>query len=299
MRLSKYLKGSISVNDLAVNDPKIKSRIFTIRNVQVMIDRDLAELYGVDTKRLNEQVKRNAARFPESFRLQLTEQEKNELVANCDRFASLKHSTALPYAFTEQGVSMLSAVLKSETAIAVSIRIIETFVSMRRFMSQHALVFERMDAIERRQLATDTKVDAILDALEAKDEPPAQGVFFDGQIFDADTFVSDLVRSATHQIVLIDNYVDDSTLTLLSKNQQADITIYTQSINKQLALDVSKYNSQYKPISVKELKTVHDRFLVLDDERCYLIGASLKDLGKKVFGFSKMDIGMIKSLGVV
>lgn len=293
MRLSKFIKGSIGVNDLAVNELSVKSRIFTIRNVQVMIDRDLAELYGVDTKRLNEQVKRNAARFPESFRFQLTEQEKKELVANCDRFASLKHSNALPYIFTEQGVSMLSAVLKSETAIAVSIRIIETFVSMRRFMSQNALVFERMDAIERRQYATDTKVDAILDALEAKDEPPAQGVFFDGHIFDAYAFVSDLVRSANHRIVLIDNYVDDSTLTLLSKNQQADITVCTQSISKQLALDVAKYNSQYKPITVKELKTVHDRFLVLDDERCYLIGASLKDLGKKLFGFSKMDVDVI------
>ncbi|WP_044413099.1 ORF6N domain-containing protein [Thiomicrospira microaerophila] len=284
------------MNDLAVNDPKIKSRIFTIRNVQVMIDRDLAELYGVNTKRLNEQVKRNAARFPESFRFQLTDQEKNELVANCDRFASLKHSTALPYAFTEQGVSMLSAVLKSDTAIAVSIRIIETFVSMRRFMSQHALVFERMDAIERRQYSTDTKVDAILDALEAKDASPAQGVFFDGQIFDAYAFFSDLVRSASKTIVLIDNYVDDTTLTLLSKNQQVDITIFTQSVSKQLALDIAKYNSQYKPIAVKELKTVHDRFLVLDDERCYLIGASLKDLGKKVFGFSIIDNSLISGV---
>lgn len=296
IRLLEYLKGSINVNDLAVNDPKIKSRIFTIRNVQVMIDRDLAELYGVNTKRLNEQVKRNAARFPESFRFQLTDQEKNELVANCDRFASLKHSTALPYAFTEQGVSMLSAVLKSDTAIAVSIRIIETFVSMRRFMSQHALVFERMDAIERRQYSTDTKVDAILDALEAKDASPAQGVFFDGQIFDAYAFFSDLVRSASKTIVLIDNYVDDTTLTLLSKNQQVDITIFTQSVSKQLALDIAKYNSQYKPIAVKELKTVHDRFLVLDDERCYLIGASLKDLGKKVFGFSIIDNSLISGV---
>jgi hypothetical protein len=284
------------VNDLAVNDPKIKSRIFTIRNVQVMIDRDLAELYGVDTKVLNQAVKRNIARFPDSFRFQLTINEKNELVTNCDRFASLKHSTALPYAFTEQGVSMLSAVLKSETAIAVSIRIIETFVSMRRFMSQNALVFERMDAIERRQYATDTKVDAILDALEAKDTPPAQGVFFDGQIFDAYTFVSDLIRSASKTIILIDNYVDDTTLTLLSKNQQVDITIFTQSISKQLALDIAKYNSQYKPITVKELKTVHDRFLVLDDERCYLIGASLKDLGKKVFGFSIIDKSLISGV---
>lgn len=282
------------MNDLEINDQRIQNRIFTIRNVQVMIDRDLAELYGVETKVLNQAVKRNIERFPDSFRFQLSDREKNELVTNCDRFSSLKHSTALPHAFTEQGVSMLSSVLKSDTAIAVSIRIIETFVAMRRFMNQHALVFERMDAIERRQYATDTKVDAILDAIESKDEKPDQGVFYDGQIFDAYAFVSDLVRCANKRIVLIDNYMDDTTLTLLSKNQQADITIYTQSISKQLALDIAKYNGQYKPIAVKELKTVHDRFLVLDDEECYLIGASLKDLGKKLFGFSKIDISLIK-----
>lgn len=253
-------------------------------------------MYGVETKVLNQAVKRNIERFPDSFRFQLSDHEKNELVTNCDRFSSLKHSTSLPNAFTEQGVSMLSAVLKSDTAIAVSIRIIETFVDMRRFMNQHALVFERMDAIERRQYATDTKVDAILDAIESKDEKPAQGVFYDGQIFDAYAFVSDLVRSAKQRIVLIDNYVDDTTLTLLSKNQQADITIYTQSISKQFALDVTKYNSQYKPITVKELKTVHDRFLILDDEQCYLIGASLKDLGKKLFGFSKLDKSLISEV---
>ncbi|BBP44578.1 ORF6N domain-containing protein [Thiosulfativibrio zosterae] len=286
------------MNEINVNDLSIQSRIFNIRNAQVMVDRDLAELYGVDTKRLNEQVKRNLARFPDSFRFQLTIQEKNELVANCDRFDSLKHSSALPYAFTEQGVSMLSAVLKSDVAIAMSIRIIETFVSMRRFMNQNALLFERMDAIERKQYLTDTKVDAILDALESKQPTPVQGIFCNGQIFDAYAFVSDLIRSAKQRIVLIDNYIDETTLTLLSKNQQAQITIYTQSISKQLALDIAKYNSQYSPINVKELKTVHDRFLILDDEHCYLIGASLKDLGKKLFGFSKMDKFFIQYLAL-
>jgi len=299
MRLSQDLKGNIKVNDLTVNEPSIKSRIFTIRNVQVMIDRDLAELYGVDTKRLNEQVKRNIARFPDSFRFQLTEQEKKELVANCDRFASLKHSTTLPYAFTEQGVSMLSAVLKSETAITVSIRIIETFVAMRRFMSQHALVFERMDALERKQYTTDSKVDAILDALEANTISPQQGVFYEGQIFEAYAFASELVRKAKQQLVLIDNYVDETTLTLLSKNQQASITLYTHSISPQLTLDIAKYNAQYKPITVKTTKQVHDRFMVIDNTECYLIGASLKDLGKKLFGFSKLSVDSATLLGAL
>lgn len=288
------------MNALTPVESTIQQKIFTIRNVQVMLDRDLAELYEVDTKRLNEQVKRNMARFPESFRFQLTVDEKNELVANCDRFASLKHSSSLPYAFTEQGVSMLSAVLKSETAISVSIRIIETFVAMRRFMSQHALVFERMDAIERKQYATDSKVDAILDALEAsRAQPSAQGVFYNGQIFDAYNFVSDLVRSAKQRIVLVDNYIDDTTLTLLSKNPNADITLYTQSISKQLALDIAKYNSQYKPLTVKEVNTIHDRFLIIDDTDGYLIGASLKDLGKKLFAFSKLDGALVKLLEVL
>lgn len=284
------------MNDLAVNDLGIKSRIFTIRNVQVMIDRDLAELYGVETRALKQAVKRNLLRFPEDFMFEITPDEVEILVSQSVIPSKKQLGGALPFAFTEQGVASLSAILTSQTAIESHLRIMRAFVAMRRFMSQNALVFERMDAIERRQYDTDTKVDAILDAIEAKNEPPAQGVFYDGQIFDAYSFVSNLVRSAKEDIVLIDNYVDDTTLTLLSKNQQANITIYTQSISKQLALDVTKYNSQYKPIIVKELKTVHDRFLILDDEQCYLIGSSLKDLGKKLFGFSTIDRSLISEL---
>lgn len=284
------------MNDLEINDQRIQHRIFTIRNVQVMIDRDLAELYGVETRALKQAVKRNLQRFPEDFMFEITPDEVEILVSQSVIPSKKQLGGALPFAFTEQGVASLSAILTSQIAIEAHLRIMRAFVSMRRFMSQNALVFERMDAIERRQYATDTKVDAILDAIEAKNEPPAQGVFYDGQIFDAYSFVSDLVRSAKQRIVLIDNYVDDTTLTLLSKNQQADITIYTQSISKQLALDVAKYNSQYKSITVKELKTVHDRFLILDDERCYLIGASLKDLGKKLFGFSTLDKSLIDGI---
>ncbi|MCH9742053.1 MAG: ORF6N domain-containing protein [Proteobacteria bacterium] len=287
------------MSSLTPIEATIQHKIFTIRNVQVMLDRDLAALYGVDTKVLNQAVKRNIERFPDSFRFQLTINEKNELVTNCDRFTSLKHSTTLPYAFTEQGVSMLSAVLKSETAITVSIRIIETFVAMRRFMSQHALVFERMDALERKQYATDSKVDAILDALEANATPPQQGIFYEGQIFDAYAFVSELVKSAKQQLVLIDNYVDETTLTLLSKNQQASISLYTHSISPQLSLDIAKYNSQYKPISVKTTKQVHDRFIIIDHDECNLYGASKKDLGKKLFGFSKLSVESATLLGAL
>ncbi len=161
----------------------IQNRIFTIRGLQVMVDRDLAELYQVETKVLNQAVKRNIERFPEQFRFQLSKAEKNELVTNCDRFESLKHSTVLPYVFTEQGVSMLSAVLRSKTAIKVSIQIMDAFVGMRKFIAGNAAIFQRLDNIEQKQHLTDTKLDKVFEAIEAKDIKPEQGIFFDGQVF--------------------------------------------------------------------------------------------------------------------
>lgn len=267
----------------------IKSKIYTIRGQQVMLDRDLAELYGVENKRLNEQVKRNIERFPENFRFQLVETEKNELVANCDRLNTLKHSTSLPYVFTEQGVSMLSAVLKSKTAIDVSIKIINSFVNMRKFISHNASIFQRLETLEKNQLITNTNIDKIFKALESKDTIQEQGIFYNGQIFDAHNFVSDLIRSAKSSIILIDNYVNDTTLTLFHKNQNVSVTIYTNTITKELKLDLAKYNKQYRNISAKTTKDFHDRFLIIDNKEVYHIGASLKDLGKKVFAFSKMQ----------
>ena len=168
--------------ELAISQKHIESRIFSIRGNQVMIDRDLAEMYQVEVKRLNEQVKRNIERFPESFRFQLTEDEKNELVANCDRFETLKHSTNNPYAFTEQGVAMLSAVLRSETAIKVSIQIINAFVEMRKIIANHRGLLQRMDGVERKLVETDQKFEQVFKALESKDNIPTQGVFFDGHL---------------------------------------------------------------------------------------------------------------------
>ena len=278
---------------ITIDNIDIKSKIYTTRDKQVMLDRDLAELYGVENKRLNEQVRRNIERFPKKFRFQLTENEKNELVANCDRLNSLKHSTVLPYVFTEQGVSMLSAVLKSKTAIDVSIKIMDSFVNMRKLISQNAPIFQRLDTIEQRQLKFEIKADEkfhkIFEALESKDTKPLQGIFYNGQIFDAHNFISDLIRSAKNSIVLIDNYIDDTTLALVSKNQEIDITIYTHTISKALKLDIEKYNKQYRPLTIKTNKNFHDRFLILDEKEVYHIGSSLKDLGKKVFGFSKMS----------
>ena len=275
----------------------IKNMIFSFRGIQVMIDRDLAKLYGVSTKVLNQAVKRNIERFPDDFRVQLTDNEKIELVTKCDRFEKLKHSYVNPYAFTEQGVAMLSAILKSEIAIKVSIRIIKAFVEMKKFISNNAAIFQRLENVEIKQIKTDEKIDKIFKALENHSLNPKQGIFYDGQIFDAYKFVTDLIKSAKKSIVLIDNYVDETILTLFSKNQNINIKIYTRNLNKQLKLDLEKYNAQYKPIEIKRFSKSHDRFLIIDNQEIYHFGASLKDLGKKWFAFSKFDMEALEILG--
>ncbi len=229
-----------------INNQTIQNKILTIRDIQVMVDKDLAEIYGVETKVFNQAVKRNVLRFPDNFRFQLSKEEKNELVTNCDRFKSLKHSTSNPYVFTEQGVSMLSSVLKSDTAIQISISIINTFVNMRKFLQSNASIFQRLENIETKQiqnrLESESKFDKIFKAIEDKEIKPKQHIFYDGQIFDAYLFVSDIVKSAKVSIKLIDNYVDESVLVLFSK-RDADVkaTIYTQTITKQLELDLKRY----------------------------------------------------------
>ena len=267
----------------------IENLIFEIRGRQVMLDRDLALLYGVTTSRMNEQVKRNIARFPESFRFQLTTTERDEVIAKCDNLQKMKYNPSLPYAFTEPGVAQLSSVLHSPTAIEVSVRIMEAFVAMRQFLIRNASVFQRLESLERHQFTTDQRLDEVFRRLEAGQQPQ-QGIFFDGQIFDAYHFVCDLVRTAKDSIILFDNYIDDSVLTLLDKhNENVSVRIYTKNITPQLTLDIQRHNAQYAPIDIIELNKVHDRFLCIDDT-VYHIGASLKDLGKKWFAFSKMEI---------
>ncbi len=286
----------------------IQRRIYTIRSVQVMLDSDLAEFYGVATKVLNQAVKRNIERFPQAFCFQLTAEE-NEFLKSQNttletkplrsQIVTLKnrrgvHSKYLPYVFTEQGVAMLSGVLKSAKAVQISIQVINAFVSMRRFLAANAEVFQRLGSVERKQIEykveTDEKFEQIFNAIEERSIKPKQGIFFDGQIFDAYQFVAKLIRTARKSIIVIDNYVDDSVLTLLSKaNRKVQITLLTKTISKQLALDVKKYNEQYPTIAIKEFKISHDRFLIIDDKTVYHFGASLKDLGKKWFAFSKFD----------
>lgn len=279
--------------DVTIAVEGLTDLIYTIRGVQVMIDRDLAQVYRIENKRLNEQVKRNSSRFPNSFRFQLTDTETVELVANCDRFQPIKHSSSNPYAFTEQGVAMLSAVLRSDTAIQTSIQIINAFVAMRHFIGSSGNLLHRMESLEHRHIShemrTDQRFEQVFEALEQR-LPPTQGVFFDGQLFDAYRFINDLLRQARCSIVLIDNYVDDTVLAQLDKRAPGvSATILTKSIGKTLAQDLKRHNQQYPPITAIAFGHSHDRFLILDDETVYHLGASLKDLGKRWFAFTKME----------
>lgn len=268
-----------------LNDFDIKSKIHHIRDKPVMLDRDLAILYGVKSIRLREQVKRNKERFPKDFMFQLTDNEIDFMVSQ-NAIPSKQHlGGSKPYVFTEQGVYMLATVLKSTVAIDVTISIMRTFTEMKTFLQNNILNIQRFERIEQRLAVQDNSINQLFKALESKPSIQEQGIFYNGQIFDAHQFVSDLIRKAKHTIILIDNYIDDNTLTLFHKNQTVSVTIYTQSISKSLQLDIDKYNQQYNNLSVKISKKFHDRFLIIDD-KTYLIGASLKDLGKKVFGFA-------------
>ena len=273
----------------------IQPLIRIIRGKHVMLDRDLAVLYRVETRVLNQAVKRNIERFPEDFMFQLTKEEfenwKSQFVISK---SIIMGARKLPYAFTEQGIAMLSSVLKSQTAVDVNIRIMRAFVSMRRFIATNSQLFQRLETIEYHQLKmkqhqeiTDKRIDEVFKKLDANN-PPVQGIFYDGQVFDAYRFVSDLMRKAKLSVVLIDNYVDDTVLTLLDKREDGvTATIYTQRISNQFQLDVDRHNTQYPHIEIKQFNKAHDRFLLIDDE-VYHIGASIKDLGKKWFGFTLM-----------
>ena len=278
-------------NRINLSTHHIEQYIFDLRGMQVMVDRDLATLYGVPTRRLNEQVSRNRERFPASFMFQLTKEEKNELVANCDRLNGMKHSSTCPYAFTEQGVAMLSAVLHSKKAVEVSIQIMQTFVEIRKLVSSHARLFQRLEKVEKKQVETDQKCERLFSTLEDKMFIPSQGIFYDGEIFDAYFLVIKLIKNAKSSIVLIDNYVDETILLMLSKRSRGvNATIYTSHITKALRHDLEKHNSQYAPVTVKIFRKAHDRFLVIDTKTVYHIGTSLKDAGKKWFAFSEINL---------
>lgn len=309
----RYELTLINTNDQAqiasVEMPQvdIKNLIYVIRNQQVMIDSDLAVLYQVETGRLNEAVKRNISRFPERFRFQLTKEEYVNLKSQ-SAISSLNRNgntyggrRTLPYAFTEQGIAMLSTVLRSEIAIQTSIRIMDTFVEMRRFIANNALLFERISNVELKQLEyqkqTDEKLEQIFEYISEHEEA-SQKVFFDGQIYDAFSLIVSLMQKAEKEITLIDGYVDVGTLNLLSKkNENVSVTIYTRKRTRLTKTDVENFNAQYPTLEVKYTKVFHDRFLILDRETAYHVGASLKDAGKKCFGINLIqDAGIIKDI---
>ncbi|MBU6169656.1 MAG: ORF6N domain-containing protein [Bacteroidetes bacterium] len=288
---------------------EIENRIFYFRGTQVMLDSDLATIYQVETRVLNQAVNRNIERFPELFRFQLTEVEfenwKSQIVMSdnhnlkSQNVISSVHGgrRTLPYVFTEQGVAMLSAVLRSKIAVQISIQIINAFVEMRKFIANHYGLLQRMEGIERKQIETDQKFEQVFKALESKNAIPNQGVFFDGQVFDAYELASKIIRSAKISIVLIDNYIDESTLTHLSKKTKAvKVLLLTKTVSNQLTLDVKKANEQYGNFEIRVFVNSHDRFIIIDNSDVYHLGASLKDLGKKWFAFSKMDKSSVSNI---
>ena len=321
----------------------IENLIQVIRGKQIILDRDLARLYGVETFRLNEQVKRNIERFPEDFMFQLSKEEfenwksqfaisnendflksqiatsnpkdinmssqiartfeTNMLSQNARTSPKKRPLSALPYAFTENGIAMLSSVLRSPIAIATNIQIMRAFTAIRRFIAANAQVFQRLEVIEHTQLSlaahqeeADKKFEEIFRRLDDGSVTQKQGIFYDGQIFDAYVFITERVREAKRRIVLIDNYIDESVFTILDKHAKGvKAKIYTKNVTPQLSLDLDKHNAQYAPIEVEPFDRSHDRFLCIDDT-VYHIGASLKDLGKKWFAFAKMELTTDKLL---
>lgn len=278
----------------------IESKILNIRNKQVMLDSELAAIYGIETKVFNQAVKRNIERFPDEFRFQLTEEEMNTFFkpASRSQIVTLNSSGNLrgsnikyrPYAFTEQGVAMLSAVLRSETAVKVSIEIMNAFVQMRHYLQENANIISRLTNTETKLLEHDKNFERIFAALESNPKPKKEGVFFQGQIFDAYAFFQNIIQNAKNEIILIDGYVDLTVLEQLSKKKSGvQVTIYTDSKTKISALDVQKFNSQYPQLTLNYTSKMHDRFLIIDNKTVYHIGASLKDLGKKCFAFELME----------
>ncbi len=283
------------------NQPKldIESKILAIRGQHVMIDRDLAELYGVETKVLNQAVKRNIERFPERFMFQLNEKEFEFLRSQTvtSKTETRGGRQYLPYAFTEQGVAMLSAVLKSDTAVLTSIMIIDAFVAFRRFLQNNSKIFTEIDYLKKHAIESDRKIDELFDKMDRYKIEDRHGIFFQGQIFDAYAKFESFIAEAEKEIVLIDNYVDLTVLERFTKKKNGvKVTIFTYPKTKITSLDIQKFNEQYPTLVLKHTEKIHDRFLIIDNKILYHIGASLKDLGKKCFGFEIMDSSWIAEI---
>lgn len=286
------------IEELVINESTIKNLIYVIRGQQVMLAGDLAYLYQVETRTLNQAVKRNITRFPENFRFQLTEEEYTDLksqfvISSLEDEGTHGGRRYLPYVFTEQGIAMLSAVLRSDVAIQVSIRIMNTFVEMRRFMASNSLVLNRINELEVKQLTyqkdTDEKFDKIFRYISEHEEV-SQKIFFEGQIYDAFSLLTELALKAEKEITLIDNYVDIGTLNILAKKREnVMVHIYTVKKTRLSEADVDNFNQQYPTIEMHYTDEFHDRFLIIDNNLAYHIGASIKDAGKKCFAINKIE----------
>ena len=283
----------------------IQNLIYVIRGKQVMLDSDLAQLYQIETRILNQSVKRNIKRFPNHYRFQVTHKEyedlKSQIVISSMVEGNHGGRRKLPFVFTEQGIAMLSSVLKSDVAIQINMRIMDTFVDIRKYMANNALLYEKVNNIELKQMEfqniTNERFDRVFRYIEdhAEDE---RKIFFDGQIYDAFSLIVSLIQKAQKKIILIDGYVDVTTLNLLAKkNSGVDVKIYTYANSKLTHTDIVNFNSQYPTLSVKKTQVFHDRFLVIDENTVYHIGASIKDAGKKCFGISLwQDPNMVTDL---
>ena len=267
----------------------IEGKILVIRGQQVMLDRDLAELYGYEVKRFNEQVKNNIERFDDDFRFQLTDEEVNNLRSkiSTSSWGGVRYK---PYAFTEQGIYMLMTVLKGDLAVRQSKILIRTFKQMRHYFAENAGVISRLSSAETKLIEHDQKFKDLFTIMDRYKIEDKQGVFVQGQIFDAYTKFQELIKSAKKEIILIDNYIDLTVLDqLTAKNAGVDVIIYTRPKNPVKRLDIDKFNAQYPTLAIKHTSAMHDRFLIIDNAAIYHIGASLKDLGRKCFGFTELE----------
>ena len=295
-------------NEIAIHNSEwIKDRIYTVRGEQVMLDFELAEIYGYETKAFNQQVKNNIERFDEDFRFQLTVEEFNEILRSKNLTSKTENRGGrryIPYAFTEQGIYMLMTVLKGELAVAQSKILIRMFKEMKHFLQNNANIFAEINTIKQNLLETnvhqkeaDKRIDELFTLMDKYNVEEKQGIFFQGQIFDAYAKFESFIAQAKKEIILIDGYVDLSVLERLSKKQSGvNVTIYTDPKTKLTAQDIQKFNAQYPTMSVKHTTKMHDRFLIVDGKTLYHIGASLKDLGKKCFAFELLEPSLIPAI---
>ena len=288
------------MNSLVVNisNEEIKHLIYTIRGKQVMLDSDVAMLYHYETKKINQTVKRNINRFPERFCFKLTEEELETMwsqivttsKSEVNKYRSKKY---LPYVFTEQGIAMLSGLLKNEIAVQVSIKIMDAFVEMRKYINLNKYLFEKVITIESKMdkkfTEYDKKFDEVFDQLQ-HEENIKQKVFFEGQIYDAYSLIIDIIKKAYKKILIIDNYTDDSILKMLTKkNKNVEVVILTSDKSNIEIIDIQKFNKEYPILKIAKTNKFHDRFIIIDNREMYHLGASIKDLGKKCFGINKIE----------